>query len=338
MERQVILKTNHLCKQYGEITAVEDLNLSIYQGEVFGLLGPNGAGKTTTTLMLLGLTEPTSGEAMIQGKNCTREPLAIKKMVGYLPDNVGFYPDLTGRENLRFTGQLNGLDPKVCEQRIDQLIERVGMQEAAQRKVGTYSRGMRQRLGIADVLMKDPQIIVMDEPTLGIDPEGIRELITLIRQLSTEDGRTILISSHQLYQIQQICDRVGIFVKGKLIACGKIEELGKQLEQEHQSLLELEVFPVDVRLEKLLQEIEGVSTVKREENGIFQVEADRDIRPELTGLLADHGYYLLHLHQRGGDLDEIYRRYFEKAGEADAHRAEKGKRRSFADFWQKKSR
>ena len=224
---ETIIEIQGLTKRYGEVVAVDDLTLSINQGEVFGLLGPNGAGKTTTTLMLLGLTEPSDGTAAIAGFNCTREPLRVKQVVGYLPDNVGFYPDLTGRQNLRFTGNLNGLTGKACEERIDMLLERVGMTYAADRKAGTYSRGMRQRLGIADVLMKDPKVIIMDEPTLGIDPEGMRELIALIRELSTVDGRTILISSHQLHQIQQICDRVGIFVKGKLMACGPIGELGR---------------------------------------------------------------------------------------------------------------
>ena len=213
-----IIRTSGLTKRYGEVTAVSGLDLEIDQGEVFGLLGPNGAGKTTTTLMLLGLTDPTSGTASIDGHDCTRDPIGVKRIVGYLPDSVGFYPELTGRENLRFTGQLNGLDKAECEERAASLLERVGMTYAADRKAGTYSRGMKQRLGIADVLMKDPKVIIMDEPTLGIDPEGMRELIALIRELSVRDGRTILISSHQLYQVQQICDRVGIFVKGRLIA------------------------------------------------------------------------------------------------------------------------
>ena len=192
--RDIIITTEHLTKTYGSKTAVSHLNLSIRKGEIFGLLGPNGAGKTTTTLMLLGLTEPTEGSAFIDGKNCTREAIAVKRIVGYLPDSVGFYSDMTGRENLRFTGRLNGLSEETIEARIDELLEKTGMTYAADQKTGTYSRGMKQRLGIADVLMKDPQVIIMDEPTLGIDPEGMRELMTLIRRLAEEDGRTILIS------------------------------------------------------------------------------------------------------------------------------------------------
>ena len=186
-----IIQTSHLTKRYGSKIAVNDLNLSIHKGEVFGLLGPNGAGKTTTILMLLGLTEPTAGTAEIAGCDCTRNPLEVKSMVGYLPDNVGFYGDMTGRQNLRFTGRLNGMHGKELEERIDYLLDRVGMTDAADRKTATYSKGMRQRLGIADVLMKDPQVIIMDEPTLGIDPEGMRELLNLIRDLSVKDGRTV---------------------------------------------------------------------------------------------------------------------------------------------------
>ena len=183
MER-IIIHTEGLTKCYGEKTAVSELNLDIRKGEIFGLLGPNGAGKTTTILMLLGLTEPTSGTASINGRDCTRDPIGIKTMVGYLPDQMGFYADMTGRENLRFTGRLNGLKGTLLEERIDSLLERVRMTEAADKKTGTYSRGMKQRLGIADVLMKDPQVVIMDEPTLGIDPEGMRELTDLIRRLS----------------------------------------------------------------------------------------------------------------------------------------------------------
>lgn len=311
-----IIRTERLTKRYGSVTAVRELDLEIFPGEVFGLLGPNGAGKTTTTLMLLGLTEPTAGTAAIDGHDCTREPIAIKRMVGYLPDSVGFYPELTGRENLRFTGRLNGLDPALCEQRASELLDRVGMTDAADRKTGGYSRGMKQRLGIADVLMKDPRVIIMDEPTLGIDPEGMRELIALIRELSVRDGRTILISSHQLYQVQQICDRVGIFVQGSLIACGRIEELGRQLESEGHYTLELMADPCGQQLLEQLAALSGVQSVERDAAGLVRIQADRDVRRAVTSLLVEKGCTLLQLRQKGGDLDEIYQKYFEKAGDS----------------------
>ena len=311
-----ILRTQGLTKRYGEVLAVDHLDLSIARGEVFGLLGPNGAGKTTTTLMLLGLTEPTGGTAYIEGHNCTREPLAVKALVGYLPDSVGFYPDLTGRENLCFTGALNGLSPAECASRADRLLERVGMTYAAHRRAGGYSRGMRQRLGIADVLMKDPQVIILDEPTLGIDPEGVRELIALIRELAVEDGRTVLISSHQLYQIQQICDRVGLFVQGKLMACGPIGELGRQLGQEDRFRLEIRL--AGSALVKDIGALEGVCAVERDAGGVLHVSSTRDIRLDLTQLAAQKGVPLLELHQQGGSLEEIYHKYFAKAGDWDA--------------------
>ena len=228
-DREVLIRTDNLTKVYGKtVVAVSRLNLEVYKGEIFGLLGPNGAGKTTTIRMLLGMTEPTAGSATVAGHDCTRNAIDVKRITGYLPDNVGFYGDMTGRENLRFTGRLNGIPEKDLDGRIDASMERTGILDAAEKKVRTYSLGMKQRLGIADVLLKDPEVIILDEPTVGIDPEGVRQLVEIILGLSHKDGRTLLISSHQLYQMQQICDRVGIFFQGKLMACGSIAELASE--------------------------------------------------------------------------------------------------------------
>lgn len=321
-----IIQTSHLTKRYGSKLAVNDLNLSIRRGEVFGLLGPNGAGKTTTILMLLGLTEPTAGTATIDGCDCTRNPLEVKSVVGYLPDNVGFYTDMTGRQNLRFTGRLNGMGGRELEERIDALLERVGMTEAADRRTGTYSKGMRQRLGIADVLIKDPEVIIMDEPTLGIDPEGMRELLNIIRDLSVKDGRTVLISSHQLQQIQQVCDRVGIYVEGSLIACGTLPELEKQIQKNGTYLLEVDVEPCDDQILGMLASQPGILGIQKEGRR-FMITSKTDIRPQLTKFLGEHDYTVMHLHQRGGDLDEIYRRYFEKAGQNDGSNESEARRK-----------
>ena len=329
-EEEMMIRTEHLSKSYGEKEAVCDLTLEIRRGEIFGLLGPNGAGKTTTTLMLLGLTEPTGGSAYIDGKNCARQAIDVKRMVGYLPDNVGFYSDMTGRENLRFTGRLNGLPDDVTDRRIEELLEKVGMTEAADQKAGTYSRGMRQRLGIADVLMKDPKVVIMDEPTLGIDPEGMRELMTLIRGLAEDDKRTILISSHQLYQIQQICDRVGLFVEGRLIACGRIDELAGQMRREGHYALEAAAFPDDSGFEELLRSLGNVEQVER--SGDFYVVHSRaDLCRELNRRALEKGYTLRHLRQRGNDLDEIYRRYFEKGEQKNGGLNQK-KNKGFLSF------
>ena len=329
-EEEMMIRTEHLSKSYGEKEAICDLTLEIRRGEIFGLLGPNGAGKTTTTLMLLGLTEPTGGSAYIDGKDCARQAIDVKRMVGYLPDNVGFYSDMTGRENLRFTGQLNGLPSDVTDRRMEELLEKVGMTEAADQKAGTYSRGMRQRLGIADVLMKDPKVVIMDEPTLGIDPEGMRELMTLIRSLAEDDKRTILISSHQLYQIQQICDRVGLFVEGRLIACGRIDELAGQIRREGHYALEAAAFPDDSGFEELLRSLGNVEQVER--SGDFYVVHSRaDLCRELNRRALEKGYTLRHLRQRGNDLDEIYRRYFEKGEQKNGGLNQK-KNKGFLSF------
>jgi len=216
MDRPIIELTG-LTKRYGKFTAVDNLNLSIRKGEVFGFLGPNGAGKSTTILMMLGLTEPTAGTVEVCGINATTHPIEVKQKVGYLPEDVGFYEQMTGVENLCYTAQLNGMPEQEAKEKAVQLMERVGLSEQLKKKTGKYSKGMRQRLGLADVLIKAPEVIILDEPTSGIDPAGVREFITLIRHLSQEEGLTVLFSSHHLDQVQQVCDRVGLFSGGKLL-------------------------------------------------------------------------------------------------------------------------
>jgi ABC-2 type transport system ATP-binding protein len=220
-----VIRTQNLTKRYQSRNAVEDLNLEVLQGEIFGFLGPNGAGKTTTILMLLGLTEPSSGTVRVLDLDPTRSPLKIKQRVGYLPENVGFYTDLTARQNLRFVAELNGLRGRLIEDRIAAALDRVGLADSGEMRVQAYSRGMRQRLGIAELLLKEPQLIILDEPTLGLDPDGIQGMIGLIRQLCDEQGLSVLLSSHLLHQVQRICDRVGILNRGRLVASGTIAEL-----------------------------------------------------------------------------------------------------------------
>ena len=221
MERQIIIGAEGLTKKYGTQIAVNNLTLEIGEGEVFGFLGPNGAGKTTTLLMFLGLTEPTSGKVRVVGFDPTREPLRVKEKVGYLPENVGFYDDMDARQNLRFIARLNRIPDKISSKKIEELLEQVGLfEEAKEKKVGTYSKGMRQRLGIAEVLIKDPKLIFLDEPTIGLDPDGTNRMLDLIHNLSREKNITIFFSSHLLDQVQRSCDRVGIMIKGNLVVIG----------------------------------------------------------------------------------------------------------------------
>lgn len=312
-EKKKIIRTENLSKRYGNHTAVDCLNLEITEGEVYGLLGPNGAGKTTTILMLLGLTEPTDGTAWVDGFNSTRDPIAVKRIVSYLPDNVGFYEDMTGRENLMYTARLNSIEDAEADKKIKSLAVRVGLAEYIDNKVATYSKGMRQRLGIADVLIKDPRIVIMDEPTLGIDPKGIGELLELIRELSEKDGRTVLVSSHHLHQMEKICDRVGIFVNGKLIASGPIDTLWKQVSHEQGHIVELRAEPDTKELGELIRNTDEAEEVLYD-RGMYTVISKTDIRQKLVRSLSDNGFSLMHLRIRGGDLDDIYRRYFAREG------------------------
>ncbi len=242
MEGPFIIETEGLTKKYDSYTAVDNLTLQIREGEVFGFLGPNGAGKTTTLLMFLGLTEPTSGKVRVSGLDPTREPLRIKEKVGYLPENVGFYDDMDARQNLRYVARLNRIPDDISAKRIGELLKMVGLLEEAGKKVGTYSKGMRQRLGIAEVLVKEPRIVFLDEPTIGLDPDGTNRMLELIHSLSREKNITVFLSSHMLEQMQKICDRVGIMIKGNLVAVGPIQELAKKklgVEKEHYTLEEL---------------------------------------------------------------------------------------------------
>jgi ABC-2 type transport system ATP-binding protein len=305
-----IIDLKELTKVYNYYTAVDRLTLQIGKGEVFGLLGPNGAGKSTTILMMLGLTDPTSGSALICGLDPTRQPLEVKSRVGYLPDDVGFYEDRTGLENLILTARLNRIGISEAKTRAELLLRRVGLESAAHKKASTYSRGMRQRLGLADVLIKRPEVIILDEPTLGIDPEGVREFLELIRTLSRDEGLTVLLSSHHLHQVQQVCDRVGLFVEGKLIASGDIPTLSRQLFSEDAVAVTLEVIEVKPELITTLQQIEGVQTI-HQDGQVLTIGCNWDITPNLVRAAVHAGASVMQLTKKQYGLDEIYHRYFE---------------------------
>ncbi len=223
-----IIETTDLTKAYNGQVAVDKLNFFVREGEIFGFLGPNGAGKTTTLLMLLGLSTPSGGRARVCGLDPTRDSKKIKAMVGYLPENVGFYNDLDAIQTLEFIADLNQIPKDEAQGRIHEALDLVGLEAEARKKVGAYSRGMKQRLGIAEVLIKNPSILFLDEPTLGLDPEGATKLIDLIARLNSEKGITVLLSSHNLYQVQRICNRVGIMIKGRMVVQGTMDELAKE--------------------------------------------------------------------------------------------------------------
>lgn len=306
----LIVETKNLCKYYNGVKAVDNLNLRINQGEIYGFLGPNGAGKTTTILMLLGLTEPTSGEVRVHGYNSTREPLKVKRLTGYLPENVGFYEDLTARENLRYIARLNGIPDRKSNRLIEQVLEKVGLLEVADWEVRKFSRGMKQRLGIADVLIKDPAFVILDEPTTGIDPEGARQILELIAKMSREQGMTVLLSSHLLHQVQRICDRVGIISRGKLVAEGPIDKLGMEVIGKGKIMLEARVSKLTPDLLKALRQLEGVSEVDSSSN-LLRLRCSRDLRAEVSRAVMESGSELLELRGRDYTLEEIYFKYFQ---------------------------
>jgi ABC-2 type transport system ATP-binding protein len=307
-----VVETNGLTKRYHDKLAVNALSLTIQEGEVFGFLGPNGAGKTTTILMLLGLTEPTSGRVSVCGFDPTREGLEVKKRVGYLPENPGFYEDMSAQENLLYMARLNRIPNDKARRRTAEVLEQVGLTDDGRRLVREFSRGMKQRLGIAEVLVKHPVAIILDEPTLGIDPDGAIRILELIKELNRQYNLTVMLSSHQLQQVQEICTRVGIIVKGKLIVQGQMDELGRAILKERQWNFLLEVGGAANGLENDLRAIEGIDIIEQRRHGLF-LRCTRDVRSDVISLLARRNLPLLQLRSEDPTLEEIYLKYFREA-------------------------
>jgi ABC-2 type transport system ATP-binding protein len=301
-----VISASGLRKRYGPVTAVDGIDLSIKRGEIFGLLGPNGAGKTTTILMLLGLTEVSEGRIDVGGFDPMREPLEVKRRVGYLPDSVGFYDNLTAQQNLNYTGRLAGLAGADLAGRVRGALERVGLAHVAGSRVATYSRGMRQRLGLAEVLMKGAEVAILDEPTSGLDPEATFELLDMIRGMK-KDGTAVLISSHLLDRVQAVCDRVALFNDGRIVLEGTVPELAQRV------LGGGYIYEVEAsgdEMERVLAGVPGAQRVTRE-GGTFRVLAERDIRGDLARAVVGSGAALLRLADLEPSLDTVYRHYFE---------------------------
>lgn len=310
MNQQKVVETIDLTKTYGDFVAVDKLSLCIDEGEVFGFLGPNGAGKTTTILMLLGLTEPTSGTARICDYNPAREPLKVKRIVGYLPEKIGFYKDLTARQNLEYTARLNGLSSAQAQGKVDEILDTVELLEVADKNVGKFSRGMQQRLGIADVMIKEPKIAFFDEPTTGIDPQGIDEVLNLIADMAKRNI-TVVLSSHQLPQVQRICTRVGILSNGCLVAEGSVEELGRKAIAEGRFRIEVQVSSVTQELMSSIRGISGVLAVESSDEALL-ISCNEDLRPQVAKVIVDSDSLLMQMKLEEYGLEEIYRKYFLK--------------------------
>jgi ABC-2 type transport system ATP-binding protein len=306
-----VITARGLTKRYAEAVVVDALDFDILKGETFGLLGPNGAGKTTTILMMLGLTEVSAGTVVVAGHDPVRRPLEVKRRVGYLPDLVGFYDHMTAVENLTYTARLMGHGRDGREARIADALARVRLSDVAHKSVATFSRGMRQRLGLAELIMKRAEIAILDEPTSGLDPQSTHEFLDMIGQLKRE-GVTILITSHLLDQVQRLCDRVALFRGGKILVMGTVGELARQVLGAG--------FVVDVEavaapgkeLAARLGAIAGVLNVQQTAESTYRLTADHDVRAEAARAVVAADGALTRLSVDNPSLDAIYTRFFEK--------------------------
>ncbi len=308
MSTQSVVETVDLTKAYNGTTVVNKLNLHIEEGEIFGFLGPNGAGKTTTILMLLGLTEPTSGVARIYGYNSTREPLKVKRISGYVPEKVGFYEDLTAHHNLAYTARLNGLPEKLVRKRVGESLDVVGLSEMAERKVGQFSAGMKQRLAIADILVKAPKVAFLDEPTSGIDPRGINRILDLIARIARERRMTVVLSSHQLYQVQRICSHVGILAKGQMVVEGPLDKLGREAFGGGQFRIEVQLTEVTSDVIDGIKRIDGVVSVERSGDSLL-ISCLQDLRPQIAKAIVEANGLLVQMRIQSYALEDIYMKY-----------------------------
>jgi ABC-2 type transport system ATP-binding protein len=315
--RDTVIGARGLTRRYGSTAVVDAIDFDIVRGEVFGLLGPNGAGKTTTILMMLGLTEISSGEVSVLGFNPAREPLKVKRRVGYLPDAVGFYDQLTATENLAYTAKLMGLPRAERARRIEAALWRVGLSNVASKQVATFSRGMRQRLGLAEIIVKRAEIAILDEPTSGLDPQATQEFLGLIGELKAE-GITVLLSSHMLDQVQRICDRVALFQAGRIVLMGSVPELAIKVLG---AGFVVEIEAEGLGIARRLAMIPGVTQVETLAADRFRMTAERDVRPDAARAVVAVDGALRKLSVDEPSLEAIYARYFQVKPTGDVRHA-----------------
>ena len=300
----VVLKTEGLTKEYRtgfwrtRVRVLHDLNLEVHQGEIFGYLGPNGAGKTTTLKLLMGLIYPTAGRASILGQDV--QDVAVKAQVGFLPENPYFYDYLTGREFLHFYGQLFGLPYRDRRQRIDELLHAVGLSKAAELQLRKYSKGMLQRIGLAQALINDPQVIVLDEPTSGLDPVGRKEVRDLILDLKGR-GKTVFFSTHIVPDAEMICDRVGIIVAGRLTRIGTLEELlGSEVER-----IEVTASGFDEAVDSQIDQWSVRPPARHGDKVLFAVNTEKEASQAMEFLLG-RGAAVHAVHPKRRTLEDLF--------------------------------
>jgi len=311
-----VIETYDLTKIYKSegrsIVAVDHLNLKVEKGSVFGLLGPNGAGKTTLIMMLTGLTLPTSGSAKVLGYDIIKESIQIRRKVGLLPDPFGFYDHLTAEQNLEYIAALNDIHKSERKKLIEDVLTTVGLYEVRDRKVGGFSRGMKQRLGIAQALLKNPELLIFDEPTAGLDPEGARAFRELVVKLSKE-GKTIMLSTHLLFEVGPLCNSIGIINRGRLIVQGKVRELIEKLMAEEGYKIRVKGRGDVQSLVSAIMRLSDVNKVEREDDAVI-VRAKRDVRAEISKLASSYGVEISTLQMEEPTLEDLFMRYYRMEG------------------------
>ncbi len=297
-----MIKVSGLTKDYGARRAINNLNFDAQQGEIVGFLGPNGAGKTTTMRILTGYMPPTDGEAIVAGYDVVEESLEVRRRVGYLPETVPLYTDMVVFDYLKFMGELRKI-PNV-DDRVEEVLDMVGLIDRADGYIGNLSKGMRQRVGLAQALLHRPEVLILDEPTIGLDPGQVVEVRELIRQIGKE--RTVLLSTHLLNEAQNICDRVLIINKGKIVTEDTTENLQARLIGAERAILRVRGESDD--LAKTIRLVKGVQGVETKEDGAveFEFASGKDVRPEVAKQVIKSGYDLLEMRPIGMSLEEIF--------------------------------
>jgi ABC-2 type transport system ATP-binding protein len=306
-----VIETYDLTKKYGDFTAVDALDMAVQEGEIFGFLGPNGAGKTTTILMLMGLSVPSSGKATVAGHDVIEGSRDVRRVASVLPEYSSLYGELTAAQNLEYVGKLNDLSKDVLEERIGEMLEIVGMSDWADVKYEKFSRGMKQRVGIASALVKQPKLVFLDEPTLGLDPVGTKEVRELIIRLNKERDLTVVLTSHLLNEVQMTCDRVGIINKGKLVVLETLKNLTKEMTGGEERNVEFRLSEVPLGLVGDLEAIKGIKSVTHEGdrlNVYGGIESDYQV----SKTIMEQGAVILLMRPKEYSLEEIFMKYYEE--------------------------
>ncbi len=301
-----ILQVHNLVKKYGDFTAVKGVSFDIQQGEIFSLLGPNGAGKTTTISMLSTLYDPTEGDATIAGHSILKDPMAVRRVIGVVPQDLALYEDLTARENLEFWGQMYGLGGKALASRIAEVLEQIGLTERAKDRVRTFSGGMKRRVNIGVGLLHKPQLLFMDEPTVGIDPQSRRAILDNVKELNAQ-GMTILYTTHYMEEAAELSHRVGIIDHGEMIALGTQKELTQQVGQTETLLLHISENDDPAALAQSLIGLEGILQAQASDHQVSVITPQaEDVLAAVVGAANDRGIKIRSIDIREPNLEAVF--------------------------------